>query len=345
MLEKQTYVRDMSPGIRIDDHFFLAEASLGQARNGPFWKLTLQDASGRVDAKIWSPASRDYDGLASGMFVRARGMVESFRDQPQVNVESLGVVDPGDVDLVHFVPAGEHSPEDLFQRLEMLLKEHLKFKPWLKFCRKVLDDEKIRSSFINAPGAKTVHHAYLGGLLEHTLAVAELCMDTCDRYPQLDRQLLLTAAAFHDLGKAWELTPGPVFDYTDQGRLLGHIVIGLDKLRPFLARAKDLDENLKLQLEHVILSHHGEYEYGSPRLPMTAEALVLHHMDNLDAKLCIVRNACAGLDGEVSGWTDYNRFLNRQLFQAPATPGEGGNRPSDAERKKREGQCLLPLKE
>lgn len=331
----------MSPGMPINDLFLIASANQAQSRNGPYWNLTFQDATGKVDGKIWSPKSSEYPTLEPGQMTRVFGYVESYRDKNQLKVDHMDLVDAdsGEFDYADFLPTSSVPPEELMEALEDLVIEHMKYTPWKTFCRKVLNDKEIRPRMINAPGAKTVHHAYIGGLLEHTLAVARACMALCDVYPNLDRQTLLAGAIFHDLGKAWELSGGLTNDYTDEGRLLGHIQIGQEKLDPFLKRSKKLDDTLKTHLKHLITSHHGEHDFGSPVRPKTPEAFVLHFADNMDAKLNIIDQAYADMDKNGQEWSPYMRFLERNVYRAPATPDR-----SKKKNDKPENQCLLPLK-
>lgn len=338
---KNTFVRDLCPGQQVQDLFLVTEAKQGQSRNGPYWSLTLADRSGQVEAKVWSPLSQEFSEIPAGSFARLRGAVTSFRDRPQVVIERLEILSAEDAgaNLADFLPSSERPAEDMLQDIEDLCTEHLRHKPWKHLARKILRDEEIRSRLLGGVGAKTVHHAYAGGLLEHTLAVVRVCMSLCDLYPSLDRQTLLVAAVFHDLGKAWELSGGLANDYTDQGRLLGHIWIGLEKLEPFLAKARDLDEDLVLHLKHIILAHHGEYEFGSPRRPKTPEAFVLHYADNLDAKLNTIRAAFAELDPAGSPWTGFQRYLDRYLYRPTPTP-DGRASGKEAQR----AQYLLPIK-
>ncbi|MEF2232036.1 MAG: HD domain-containing protein [Pseudodesulfovibrio sp.] len=323
----------------VDDTFLLAEANQAQSRNGPYWNLTFQDASGSVDGKIWSPRSLEYPALESGSLCRIQGFVENYRDKTQLRVDSLAVVDAADLDLSDYLPASRIPPEELLAAVEDLIAQHMKHAPWKNLCRKVLGDEDIRRRLLTAPGAKTVHHAYVGGLLEHTLQVARTCMALCDVYPHLDRQVLLAGAIFHDLGKAWELSGGTANDYTDEGRLLGHILIGQEVLEPFLNRCKNLESGLKLHLKHLILSHHGEHDFGSPVRPKTPEAFILHFADNMDAKLNIIDQAYGEMDKNGQQWSPYLRFLERNVYRAPATPDT-----SKKKNDKAENQCLLPLK-
>lgn len=345
MALKRIFVRDLAPGVQVQDVFLLAETRLAQSKNGPYWRLNLQDASGQIEAVIWSPKSQAYTNLAPGQYAQVRGQVGSFKDKSQIVIEHLEVLDQEAalLDRSDFVPASATKPADLLAELEGLCAD-LKHKPWRDFARSVLRDEEVRQRLLAGAGAKTVHHAYVGGLLEHTLAVCRLALSICGLYPVLDRETLLAAAMFHDLGKAWELSSEFEFDYTDEGRLLGHISIGLARLEPFLEKAKGLEPGLALHFKHIVLSHHGQYEYGSPVLPKTAEAYVLHYADNLDAKLNTIERACNELNGSGQRWTPFNRYLDRQIFRPAATPGPADKNEPREPNDPTDGQCLLPLK-
>lgn len=317
---KTLFVADLSLGLEFADLFVLSGATQGQSRNGPYWRLEFTDATGSIGGKIWSPHSQAHTDLAPGMAVFARGRVTSYRDKPELAVEHLRVLsgeEKSALDMALFLPASERSPEDMLAELLDLAKKTLVHKPWRKLITSLLTDEDVAPRLRLAPAAKAMHHAYAGGLLEHTLSVARLCLLLADHYPELDRQALLAGAVCHDLGKMWELTAGPGIDYTGSGRLIGHINLLLDRLAPFIKKS-GLEPHLAEHLEHLILSHHGTHEFGSPRLPATAEALALHYADNLDAKLQQVRSALAGV--EEGGWSAYNPPLERFLHRAPQTP-------------------------
>ncbi|MEG2005614.1 MAG: HD domain-containing protein, partial [Bilophila sp.] len=239
-----------------------------------------------------------------------------------INVTRLRVLSADEleeVDIAAFLPASARPAQDMLNELEALCRTELTYQPWRTFALGVLQDPDIRPRLLTAPAAKAVHHAWVGGLLEHTLAVATLCLRFCDQYPDLDRQTLFVGALCHDLGKLWELSGGLANDYTDAGRLIGHINLCMEKLEPHILAA-GLSPELALHLQHLVLSHHGQYEYGSPRLPQTAEAFALHYADNLDAKLTQNRTLFADLDAGETGWSPYQKTLERALYQAPRTP-------------------------
>lgn len=333
----------------------MAEARTGQSRNGPYWSLVLQDVSGQMEAKVWSPLSQAHPDLAAGQIVQVRAQAATYRDKCQLTIDQIEVLDPSQAQLSDYLPPSPVDPAALLAEVEELCRRELAHKPWRALMKKILSDPEVRERLLPATGAKAVHHAYAGGLLEHTLAVARTCMALSDLYPALDRQILLVAALLHDLGKAWELTSGLACEYTDEGRLLGHIQLGLTKLEPFLAKAKDLDEGLILHLKHLIISHHGEYEFGAPKRPKTPEAFILHFADNIDAKMNTMAGAYAELEGAGASWTPFQRYLDRYLYRAPHTPEPehfgllGGRKDNRTEARKPDADkvddrfLLLPL--
>lgn len=286
MQQRQT-IHSLRPNEDVHSVFLIGAASLQQSRNGPYWRLDLRDATGSVEAKIWSPLSASYSELAAGQLVEVSARGGLFRDQLQLTIDALRPLsqeEQNELTLADFMPASPRRPADMLAEIEDLCEKELTHKPWRAFARSVLRDERIRSRLLVAPAAKSVHHAYVGGLLEHMLSVAGLCLRMADHYPDLDRQTLFAAALFHDIGKLEEMSGGLANDYTDGGRFLGHIVQGLIMLEPYLA-ASGLEPDLALHFRHLIASHHGELEFGSPRQPATAEAFALHYADNVDAKI------------------------------------------------------------
>jgi 3'-5' exoribonuclease len=342
MQQVTTSIQDITDGQNINGLYAVASARQAESRNGPYWNLTLRDATGSVDAKIWSPLSLSVPPLQNGMIIQVAAKAGTYRDQLQLTITAMELFqgDPDADMLARLVPVSDPPPEELLESLEDLLREHLRHKPWKNFCFKVLGDKNIRARLLTAPGAKAIHHAYVGGLLEHSLTVTRICLELSRLYPDVDRDLVLSAAAFHDLGKAWELTGGLEQDFTDQGRLLGHIQIGLDVLSPLLAKARNLDPELVLHFKHCILAHHGELAFGSPKRPKTGEAMVLHYADLIDSKLKTYQESFAQ-DSEEGEWSPYVRSMERYLFKPGKTPG------NEAERKPTKGPsqlCLLPLK-
>ena len=321
-LKKIQFVQNISNNDEVLSIFAITQATLAQARNGPYWRLELTDRTGSIGAKAWSPLAQQFPEIAAGQMLAVKGRASTYRDILDVNIEHMKILTPedeADLDMGDFVAASDRHPDEMYEALIALCEKTFTHTPWLTFVTSALADEEVALRLKSAIGAKNVHHAYLGGLLEHTLSVAELCMRLCDHYPELDRQVLLAGAIFHDIGKAWELSAGLVKDYTDEGRLIGHITIGLEKTETYLV-ASGLAPELQMHFKHLILGHHGTREWGSPVLPATAEAMVLHYADNIDAKLAQLRGLFSDFETGDTGWTPYQRTLERAVFKPMATP-------------------------
>ncbi len=344
MKQKKYYIKDIRQGQHFEDMFIVIQSRLEYAKNGPYWQLTLQDKTGSIQARIWSPLSQSFEKIKPGQIVEIRAVAQSFRDQLQLNIESLEFVSTSDINMTFFLPVSEIPPEDLYRKLMDFLRARVAFPPWTRLYKSILGQEEIRTALISSPGGKSIHHAYIGGLLEHTLSVCRLCDSIGELYPVLDKDILLVAAALHDLGKSKELTCGISRDYSDQGKLFGHIFLGLEMIEPFLRRAKNLSPEIIMHLKHIILSHHGELEFGSPKRPKTHEAFVLHYADNLDAKLNALDQALKNPPEDYEGedyWSEYHRPMNRYLYKPVKTPRPETQKIRPA---KKEKSCLLPLK-
>ena len=345
------HINAMTAGDDIRSVYVISQASLQQSRNGPYWRLEFKDASGTLEAKIWSPLSLSYPALAAGQMAHVEGRLTLYRDQLQLTVDSLRVLteeEMAELPMEDFMPSSARPAADMMADIEALCDEVLTHKPWKKFLRSVLADKRIRPLLMKAPAAKSMHHAYAGGLLEHLLSVAGLCMRMADHYADMDRQLLLVAALLHDIGKIDEMGGLLVTEYTDEGRMLGHIVQGLIMLEPFLQKS-GLEPELVMHFKHLVASHHGEREFGAAVVPATPEAFALHFADNMDAKY----NQCAQVvpnagEGEGMAWSPYLSFLGRSLcrpVRTPEAPAEEKRRAlrqeKKAEARQEERQCSL----
>ncbi len=339
-------INAVSAGDAISSIYLISLASQQQSRNGPYWRLELKDAEGTLEAKIWSPLSLSFPSLAAGQMVHVEGRVSLYRDQLQLTVDALRVLDEEEIaglPMEEYVISSSRPASDMLEDIENLCEKELTHKPWRKFMRSVLSDKRIRPLLLKAPAAKSVHHAYAGGLLEHMLSVAELCMLMAGHYPELDRQTLLAAALLHDIGKIDEMEGMLVTEYTDEGKLLGHIVQGIVMLEPYL-RKSGLEPELVMHFKHLIASHHGVPEFGAVREPATPEAFVLHYADNIDAKLAQCRGILppAG-EGEGMAWSAYQTLLGRSLCRPVRTPAaeEKPVRQEKKESRQEERQCSL----
>ncbi len=288
-----------------------------QDRNGrDYVDLEFTDSSASVSGKIWPDSPAIKGQFQDKGFVAFKGTVRLYRDQPQINVDHCREAHDGDrengFDPGLLIPSTPEDIDDLCLRLEALIPGAVERESLKRLA--VEAQSRFGDQLREHPAAKSIHHAYRGGLLEHVVKMAELAMSVCDHYPEIDRDLVLLSVYFHDLGKLREIGPMPSNDYTLEGQLVGHIVIGLEMLRECCATVDDLPVNLKLHLEHLIVSHHGRREYGSPIEPSTPEAFVLHFIDNLDSKLNQLRGfRRSGAEGLV-----YIRALGRSVYFEPA---------------------------
>ena len=315
-------IADLEPGRRVECFALVVRKELRQGgRAGCFLDLTLCDASGRVGAKVWENASTIAEGFEAGDVVKVAGTAETYRNELQLRLELVKAVPPEEADPSDFLPK---SKQDL-RKLEARLAEVVKSieNPYLReLLLGFFRDPDFSKRFRTAPGAKTIHHAYIGGLLEHTAEVVELCERVAEVFPELDRDLLLASAILHDLGKLEELSWQTAFEYTDEGQLLGHLVLGE---RLVLARANQIEgfpEELKLRLSHMILSHHGTAEFGSPKAPATAEAIALHHAEDLDAKVNMFLEYIRPAREKGKRWTDSHWLLKRSFYVGEAEEAE-----------------------
>jgi 3'-5' exoribonuclease len=312
------------PGSRVEGRFLVARKELRQGgRAGQFLDLTLCDATGRVTARVWENAAAAAERFAQGDVVWVVGAAETYRDELQVRVERIEVVAPEQADPSDFLPRTAKDVGELERRLAEAVKsvknDHLRGL-LMAFFR----DPEFRKRFRSAPGAKALHHAYIGGLCEHTVEVVELCGKVAEVYPQLDRDLLMTAAILHDIGKTEELTWTAAFDYSDAGNLLGHLVLGERMVRERTDGIEGFPEELKMLLSHMILSHHGTGEFGSPKVPMTAEAIALHHAEDLDAKVNMFLGQIEEARKKGRRWTERHFLLQRALYVGPEEGAEEG---------------------
>lgn len=313
-VRKTVFIGDLAEGQQVCDLFLISRKTLAETKNGkPYLALTLMDKTGEIEARVWDNADR-FGALAEqGRIVLAEGQAKAFREQLQLNITSLAPVEDDDSLLGHFIPAGKRPVREMQQELAAIING-IADKRLHRLLTAIFQGETLKR-FSKAPAAKKMHHAYLGGLLEHTLSVAGLAMKLAGHYPALDKDLFLAGALLHDLGKIREFDFSTVpFDYTTPGRLVGHLVLGAETVRKAAETIPDFPPDRLDQLIHLILSHHGRHEFGSPCLPMTAEAILLHHADDIDAKMNYIDQLSEQVAPGGSQWSDYQRPLERFLL-------------------------------
>jgi 3'-5' exoribonuclease len=311
---KPSYVSDLTTEQSVTTFLLVCEKEVRSTKEGkPYLRLELGDRSGTIEARMWDQIDSVSKEVDREDIVKVQGRVEIYRGKPQFSVQQMRKAKPDEVDLADFLPSTKEDVEQLFKQL---LAEAASIKnPWLnKLNTEILNDPKISTRYKRAPAAKVMHHAYLGGLLEHVIGLCGLAHQISAHYPELDLDLLLTAAILHDVGKLDELCYDRAIGYTSEGQLLGHIVMEIETVANAISKIEGFPPALKAVVQHLLISHHGQYEFGSPRLPMIREALVFHYMDDLDSKLAAVRAALAGESGDEL-WSVYSAALQRKFLR------------------------------
>lgn len=321
-------VRDLVADQTISGFFLVHEKEVRNTAAGkPYLRMELGDSSGTVEARMWD----QFEGAAKDVhrddFVKVQARVEIYRNKTQLSLQQFRLAKPEEINLADFLPHTPYNVDELFKGV-LSDAEGMK-NPWLKkLVLKVLSEPQLVARYKRAPAAKVMHHAYIGGLLEHVAGLCGLAKQIAAHYPELDVDLLLTAAMLHDVGKLDELCFEKAVSYTTEGQLLGHIVMELETVSKAMDAIEGFPSNLKTVVQHILISHHGQYEFGSPKLPMIREALVFHYLDDMDSKLAAVRAALASDSGEPE-WSAYSGALGRKFLRLEeflkAKNGDGKN--------------------
>ncbi len=323
---KSPYVNELEPNKVIQTSFLVHSKEIRQKKSGELYlSLLLADRTGELDAKMFDNCADVLDAFERDDFVKVKGLIQIFHNRPQLTIHKMRRMDDSEIDFVDYFPSTRRDPEEMWRELRGMVagmsNAHLR-----SLLDSVLDDPEIAARYKRAPAAKSIHHAFLGGLLEHVLSLATLARLTAPHYPHVDFDLMLTGVVLHDIGKIYELNYERGFSYSNDGQLLGHIHIGLRMVADKLRGLADFPEKLRVLVEHMVLSHHGQLEYGSPKLPQFPEALLLHYLDDLDSKMECMR-ALIEKDRQVEGcFTSFHPALERPALKkdrflngAPAT--------------------------
>lgn len=294
--------------------FYVQTKQMGATRSGnPFLSLKLADKSGAIDGKVWDSAEEWGELFEEGDFISVGGKVGSFNNVLQISIKSLRRLDEDKVRIEDFLPASTRDRDEMFHELlvwvERISAPHLRH-----LLENILRDDDIADRFRRAPAAKGMHHVWIGGLLEHTLELVVLCDDVVKHFPAVNRDLLISGAILHDLGKIWEYSYAKSIDYTTGGRLLGHIAMTIDLLGERIRGIEGFPDETAMLLKHMILSHHGELEFGSPKRPKTLEAIVLHYLDNLCSKVNGFISLMEREKIKPGGWSSYQRMYERPFY-------------------------------
>ncbi len=335
---KPVYVTELEAGQQVQSAFLVVGRELRHTREGrPYLHLELADRTGTIEARLWEHLEAA-DSIGVESFVEVQGRVELYRGRLQVSIQKIRPLSAQEADERDFFPHTPAAIEELWQQLLGFVRGVTN--PWLRrLLLALLSDPELAARYRVAPAAKLMHHAYRGGLLEHVVSLCGLCRHVAEHYRELDPDLLITAAVLHDIGKLDELREQPPAEYTTEGRLLGHILLGLERVRRAMEALPGFPPRLARVVEHLIVSHHGRLEFGSPRPPLFREALVFHFLDDLDSKLGAVR-AVLGAPGSDAEWTARVPALERALLrldQYLKSTEAGDEAPGPA------GEATLPL--
>ena len=298
----------------ITSNFVVVSKQIKPKKTGePYLALSLGDRSGQLEAKMWDNVEEVLNAFEQDDFLKIKGLINKYKNRFQLTIHKLRKLGESEIDFSDYLPKTTRNIDELWQTLAVYVVSFQN-----SYLRELLQafmaDPEIASAYRNAPAAKTLHHAFIGGLLDHVVSLFRSCELICQNYPQINRDLLLAGAFLHDIGKIHELTYNRSFSYTTRGQLLGHMVIELEMLQAKIALLPGFPAELKTMLEHLIISHHGQYEFGSPKLPMFPEALVLHYLDDLDSKMEAMRAHFEREADLESPWTSYNASLGRPLL-------------------------------
>ena len=316
---KEIYVNQIKERDRVNTIFLVRDKITAMAKNGkPYMTLKLMDSSGEVDGRIWDRVDELSSYFEADDFVRVDAKANVFMGKMQLVIQHLEKVAEQSVDLADFLPVSSRSTTEMRDELDRLL-DSLEDPYVSALLRSFFDDQEFYRLYSRAPAAKSMHHTYIGGLLEHSLAVAALATDIAKRYPRVNRDLLISGAMLHDVGKVTELSFERSFDYTDEGKLLGHIMIGVQMIEDRIRKIAGFPHELSMKIKHLLLSHHGQYDFGSPKRPKFLEAVILNYIDELDSKINAVQ-LHMDKEQQTSGWTSYHRLLDRYFYMGEEKP-------------------------
>jgi len=312
---KSPYVNELEASQTVTASFLVHSKEIRQKKTGePYLSLSLGDRTGDLDAKMWDNVAEVMEAFDRDDFVKVKGLVQIYHNRPQLTVHKLRRMDESEVDFADYFPSSRRDQMEMWAEARGIVsgmgEPHLK-----SLLEAMFDDEDIAARYRRAPAAKQIHHAYLGGLIEHVLSLCSLARMVAGHYPELDLDLLLTGVLLHDIGKIYELNYERGFSYSNDGQLLGHITIAVCMISEKLRGLPDFPPRLRSLVEHMILSHHGRLEFGSPKAPLFPEALMLHYLDDMDSKMACMRSLIEH-DRQLDGcFTAYSNALERTVLK------------------------------
>lgn len=318
---KQVFVKDLAPDSPVRSTFLVQSKERKLTSAGSVYlDLNLQDTTGVIAAKLWDYSERSTPAFEADAVVLVEGQVESYRGTPQLRVRKISLCPPEQINLLDYLPRSRRDPEEMYAALLARVAQ-MPEGPLRALLLSVLEDPCVAEKYKLAPAAMSYHHAFLGGLLEHVSSLIALADRVADHYPWLRRDMIVAGLVLHDIGKIEELNFTAGFRYSTRGMLIGHITMGLEIVQEKIRRIPDFPLPLKNELEHILISHHGKLEFGSPKEPMFAEALVVNFLDEMDSKLEAVRAQYAADHDRPGEWTSRSPVLKRELLKPPRVEG------------------------
>ena len=306
------YIKDIKDGDQLNGIYYCKEKKELRSKNDkPYYSLILQDKTGSLDGKVWDTNSNGIEDFAGGDFISVQGQISIFMGALQGKIIRARRCNEGEYDLADYIPTSRYNRAEMYEELLSIL-DTVKMPYYKKLIDSFFRDKEFADKFKNHSAAKTVHHSFVGGLLEHSLGVIKVCDFMSRQYPMLNRDLLITAAPLHDIGKMVELSGFPTNEYTDSGQLLGHIYIGANMISDKINKIEDFPRRQADELIHCILSHHGSLEFGSPKMPALMEAFALSLADNMDAKMETFTELLEVNEGRTD-WLGYNKLFESNI--------------------------------
>jgi len=321
---KRSWVKDLRAGTDLEESFAVRSVDIRQRRGGgPYLAATIGDRTGEVTALVWQNVDQLREVLEPGRVVAVKGQVQRYNQQLQVVVRQAEALPDESVDDALFVRSSAADPELLWKQLNTLIEE-VNDPDVRQLLFRIFSDAEVENLFRSAPAARSMHHAFRSGLLEHTVSVTTVARGLARHYG-LNQDLVVAGCLLHDFGKIWELEIGTSIEYTDDGRLIGHIPMETLFIDKKIGELKKFPAETRRQLLHILLAHHGEYEFGSPRRPKTPEALLVHMIDNLDSKMAGMLEAIAAQGSDDEAWTPYSRILERHIYRRRMPANDNGD--------------------
>lgn len=312
---KNIFVNNIKEKDRIEDIFLVAKKEMGMSKSGkPYLNIKLMDKTGEMEARVWDDAEELSKNFKRNDFVEIKGNALAYQGGLQLNISEISKVDEDTIAIRDFLPTSDREPEEMMAELGLIVAG-IKSNSIRNLLTAFLEDEEIRNLLTLAPAAKSMHHPYLGGLLEHILSLCRLIDGVTKQYQNINKDLLLAGAILHDIGKIYELKFERTFDYSDEGRLLGHITIGIGMIDKKMEAIPKFPRELALLLKHMLLSHHGHLEFGSPKRPKTVEAVILYYLDDMDSKVQSMQSLIEKEKGVDSNWTSYHKLYERYIYK------------------------------